>query len=147
MARIASQEGLRPSIIDRLIDPDSEGTSWRRGYSVDQMIDAVRTDLEDLLNTHRTAADIPEEFVEVRRSIVAYGLPDLASYQSGRARRRAADLRGDRGGDRHVRAPADRRPGRSRSRGMRPESLRLDFEIQATLRRRPVARGGLRHAS
>ena len=49
MARIASQEGLKPSIIDRLIDPESEGTSWRRGYSVEQMIDSVRKDLEDLL--------------------------------------------------------------------------------------------------
>jgi type VI secretion system protein ImpF len=82
MARIASQEGLRPSMLDRIIDPESEGTSWRRGYSVDQMIDAVRDDLENLLNTHRTALDIPEEFIEVRQSIVAYGLPDPASYEA-----------------------------------------------------------------
>ncbi|MHB1559326.1 MAG: type VI secretion system baseplate subunit TssE [Isosphaeraceae bacterium] len=80
MERTASQEGLRPSMLDRLIDPESGGTSWRRGYSVEQMIDAVRKDLEDLLNTHKMILDIPEEFAEVRRSIVAYGLPDPASY-------------------------------------------------------------------
>src|SRR5689334_306245 len=82
MARIASQEGIRPSMVDRLLDPESEGTSWRRGYSVDQMIDAVRADLEDLLNSHRMALDIPEELVEVRKSIVAYGIPDLSSFGS-----------------------------------------------------------------
>ena len=42
MSRISSQEGLKPSIIDRLIDPDSDGTSWRRGYSIEQVIDSVR---------------------------------------------------------------------------------------------------------
>ncbi len=88
MARIASQEGLKPSIIDRLIDPESEGTSWRRGYSIEQMIDSVRKDLEDLLNSHQGDQQIPEEFVEVRKSIVAYGMPDLVSYQSGGAGRR-----------------------------------------------------------
>jgi type VI secretion system protein ImpF len=82
MARIASQDGFRPSMLNRIVDPESEGTSWRRGYSVDQMIDSVRDDLEDLLNTHRTVLDIPEEFIEVRRSIVAYGLPDPASYEA-----------------------------------------------------------------
>ena len=44
------------------------------------MIDSVRRDLEDLLNTHHDRTDLPEEFVEVRNSIVAYGLPDLVSY-------------------------------------------------------------------
>ena len=48
-----------PSVLDRLIDPDSDGTAWQRGYGVEQMIDAVRRDLEDLLNTHRIVADIP----------------------------------------------------------------------------------------
>ena len=47
MARIASQEGLKPSIIDRLIDPESDGTNWRRGYSIEQMVDAVRKDVDN----------------------------------------------------------------------------------------------------
>lgn len=82
MARITAQEGLKPSIIDRLIDPESDGTNWRRGYSIDQVIDSVRKDLEDLLNSHQSDQDIPEELVEVRKSIIAYGLPDLVAFQS-----------------------------------------------------------------
>ena len=82
MAKVESEQGLKASIIDRLIDPDSEGTSWRPGYSIDQMVDSVRRDLEDLLNTHMTEIDLPPEFVEVRNSIVAYGIPDLVSNHS-----------------------------------------------------------------
>ena len=77
-----SRQGLKASIIDRLIDPDSDGTSWRPGYSTDQMVDSVRRDLENLLNTHMTEGDLPEEYVETRNSIVAYGIPDLVSNHS-----------------------------------------------------------------
>lgn len=137
MARITPQdEGLRPSIIDRLIDPESEGTTGRRGYSIDQMIDAVRKDLEDLLNAHRTPLAIPEGLVEVHRSIVAFGMPDLASFQAtgaDTARRvcraieeavtmfepRLADVRA-------VPIPSDS-----------AKTLRMDFEIQAMLRLDP----------
>jgi type VI secretion system protein ImpF len=75
-------QGLMPSIIDRLIDPDSGGTSWRRGYSAEQMIDAVRRDLEDLLNTRQSHQGLPEDFTEVHRSVIAYGLPDLTSLNA-----------------------------------------------------------------
>src|SRR5437660_8967311 len=76
------QQGLMPSIIDRLIDPGSGGTAWRRGYGVEQMVQAVQRDLEDLLNTRQTHIGLPEEFQEVHRSIYAYGLPDLTSLNS-----------------------------------------------------------------
>ena len=82
MAKVESQQGFKASIIDRLIDPDSEGTSWRPGYSTDQMVDSVRRDLENLLNTHMTETELPPEFVEVTNSIVAYGIPDLVSNHS-----------------------------------------------------------------
>jgi type VI secretion system protein ImpF len=75
-------QGLLPSVIDRLIDPDSEGTVGRYGYTLQQMTLAVRRDLEDLLNTRMTSAGIPREFVEVHRSIVGYGLPDFASVNA-----------------------------------------------------------------
>jgi type VI secretion system protein ImpF len=79
MAKVDTQQGLKASIIDRLIDPDSDGTSWRPGYSTEQMVDSVRRDMENLLNTHLTETDVPPEFVEVRNSIVTYGIPDLVS--------------------------------------------------------------------
>ncbi len=133
MARIASHEGLQPSMLSRIIDPDSEGTSWRRGYSVDQMIDSVRDDLEDLLNTHRTGLDIPEEFIEVRRSIVAYGLPDPASYEAAgpnATQRICTEIEEvitmfePRLADVHAKSLA----------GDPSKTLQLDFKIRATLR-------------
>jgi type VI secretion system protein ImpF len=77
-----SDDLLLPSMLDRLIDPGSGGTHSRRGYSVDQMIDAVRRDLEDLLNTRRTNIGLGAEFVEVQRSIEAYGVPDFGSVNA-----------------------------------------------------------------
>jgi type VI secretion system protein ImpF len=69
-------------MLDRLIDPDSGGTTWRRGYSIGQMADAVQRDLEDLLNTRQTIAGLPEGFPETYRSIIGYGLPDLTSLNA-----------------------------------------------------------------
>ena len=69
---------LTPSLFDRLTvaDPDGQpAPGW--GYDHRQMLDAVRRDLEELLNTRQP--DPPPEFPEVARSVVAYGLPDLSS--------------------------------------------------------------------
>jgi type VI secretion system protein ImpF len=82
------QQGLMPSIIDRLVDPSSGGTAWRRGYGVEQMVQAVQRDLEDLLNTRQTHVGLPEEFKEVHNSIIAYGLPDLNSLNAISAQQR-----------------------------------------------------------
>lgn len=76
------KRGLLPSIIDRLIDPESAGTAILTGYTVEKMYQAVRRDLEDLLNSVHTANDIPPGMNEVRDSIVGYGLPDLTSVES-----------------------------------------------------------------
>jgi type VI secretion system protein ImpF len=88
MARQETQQGLMPSIIDRLIDPDSAGTKWRTGYGVPEMVAAVHRDLEDLLNTRTTDQGIPEGFAEVHSSIVGYGLPDLVSLNAVTASQR-----------------------------------------------------------
>jgi type VI secretion system protein ImpF len=71
-----------PSIVDRLIDPESGGTSWQRGYDERQIAEAVQRDLEDLLNTRQTHVGQSEGYSEVNRSIVAYGLPDLVSLNA-----------------------------------------------------------------
>lgn len=84
------KRGLQPSILDRLIDPESAGTAAYTGYTVDQMSAAVLRDLEYLLNTVHTANDIPAEFAEVRDSLVGYGLPDLASIEAISADQRTA---------------------------------------------------------
>lgn len=90
MARTDPNQGLMPSLIDRLIDPDAAGTSWRRGYGPAQMADAVHRDLEDLLNTRQSHAGLPPEYEQVGSSIVAYGLPDLTSLSADTPEQRAA---------------------------------------------------------
>jgi type VI secretion system protein ImpF len=84
MSRLDRQHMLTASLLDRLIDPESDGNGSQPGCTVEQLIDSVRRDLEDLLNTHRTLAEIPDEFTEIDRSILTYGLPDLPSYQSSK---------------------------------------------------------------
>lgn len=75
---------LQASLLDRLIDPESDGTGSRPGCTVEQMIDSVRRDLEDLLNTHRTLMTIPGEYKETENSILTFGLPDFSSVQSSK---------------------------------------------------------------
>ena len=119
------------------MDPDSDGTSWRRGYSVDQMIDAVRRDLEDLLNSHRVAGELVDEFPEVRNSLVTYGLPDLASIRTSITDAKAK-----------VSAAIEETIARFEPRltnvqvvadpASDPTKLRLEFEIHATLHMDPA---------
>jgi type VI secretion system protein ImpF len=82
MSRVDNEQGLMPSLLDRLIDPNSGGTSWRRGYGIEQMMEAVRRDLEELLNTRQSLAGIPPGFVETEKSVIGYGLPDLTSLNA-----------------------------------------------------------------
>jgi type VI secretion system protein ImpF len=83
MARVDPNQGLIPSILDRLIDPEgAAGTAWRRGYGFDQLEAAVRRDLEDLLNTRQTYQRLPAEFAKLQESILVYGMPDLTSLNS-----------------------------------------------------------------
>jgi type VI secretion system protein ImpF len=82
--------GLQPSILDRLIDPESAGTAIMTGYTVQKMYDAVLRDLEDLLNSVHTAHTISPAFPETRDSVAAYGLPDLTSIEAISADQRAS---------------------------------------------------------
>lgn len=82
MARIDAHQGLMPSILDRLIDPTSTGTEGQPGYNLSQMMEAVREDLEDLLNTRQTLGPAAKHLERVRNSILGYGLPELTSLQA-----------------------------------------------------------------
>ncbi len=79
MSRVDLNQALTPSMLDRLIDPDSGGTVARAGYGIEQVVSAVRRDLEDLLNTHRSIINLPKEFPELLKSPVGFGIPDFAS--------------------------------------------------------------------
>jgi type VI secretion system protein ImpF len=80
---------LKPSVLDRLIDAESAGTKDRPGYTLAQMENAVRRDLEDLLNTRRPPADFFEGLEEVPTSVANFGLPDLAFFDTLTPERRA----------------------------------------------------------
>lgn len=73
---------LVPSVFDRLTDPASKGTGWRPGYSLDQLRERLRADLEDLLDTPRAYPSVPADMEETAESIENYGLPDLASFRT-----------------------------------------------------------------
>jgi type VI secretion system protein ImpF len=82
------QQGLMPSLVDRLIDPDASGTAWQYGYGAEQIIAAVRRDLEELLNTRQPERNVPPEFAEVNRSVVTYGLPDISLLPAENSKQR-----------------------------------------------------------
>lgn len=76
------ERGVRPSLLDRLLDDERELTRERpptRAASEAAFRRAVRRDLEWLLNTRRQLAEVPEGREELRRSLLRYGLPDVAS--------------------------------------------------------------------
>lgn len=82
MSHVDPRQALLPSILDRLIDPDSGGSGHHLGYGLESLIDSVRRDLEELLNTHQSQGDLPAEFIELKNSVFAYGLPDPARLTS-----------------------------------------------------------------
>lgn len=66
-----------PSILDRLIEPEPIVGSMGSGMSINRILNAVRRDLEDLLNTRQAADPAIEEHPELARSVFNYGLPDI----------------------------------------------------------------------
>jgi type VI secretion system protein ImpF len=71
------------SVLDRLIDLDprnSKEVAPTRLQSVRMHRDAVRRDLEWLLNTRRVAVPVDESLKELCRSVYNFGLPDFTGY-------------------------------------------------------------------
>lgn len=81
MAASDSTDGYEPSIFDRLTDANCMGAGDRRGYSETQLMNIVRRDLENLLNTRRPSFEELgiDHLPQARGSVVAYGLPDFAN--------------------------------------------------------------------
>jgi type VI secretion system protein ImpF len=90
MAKSAAEKGVTPSMLDRLIDPDSGGTQTRRGYGIEQMVSVVGRDLEELLNTRLGVIHLPEEYPALQQSPLAFGLPDFGSVKTASAQSRQA---------------------------------------------------------
>lgn len=82
MARIDKSKNIRPSVLDRLID-DEPGKADKPDVDQHQQLrelrDSVRRDLVNLLNTRVRVVEPDEKFEELRKSLLSYGLPDLAT--------------------------------------------------------------------
>lgn len=82
MAEYDANAPLRLPLLDRLLDDEPRVKTelpMSRTASLAKLKIAVRRDLESLLNTRRTPDIIPEESVEILRSVYCYGLPDITS--------------------------------------------------------------------
>lgn len=93
MQRIDSHRSLVPSILDRLVPLETASTRPTRwdGASVEQMVEAVRRDLENLLNTRQTQGDLPGYYEELTRSVFTFGVPDV-TLLSTMAMERVSDM-------------------------------------------------------
>lgn len=65
----------RGSVLDRLID--DEDAPRAHAMAVGQLRNAIRRDLEALLNTRRRCLSLPGDLTELAESVFTYGLPDL----------------------------------------------------------------------
>lgn len=82
MARVDKRKKLRASILDRLLDdePHNQTEVDRDRFTrLAGLRHSVRRDLENLLNTRYRIVEPPEEYTELERSLLNYGLPDLAT--------------------------------------------------------------------
>lgn len=96
MSDIRPDQGLRPSLLDRLIDnePDVKREPARsRGQVVRQLKASVCDDLRNLLNTRARCAPFPPELKELKQSLVGYGIPDLTGALLSTSKERAAFCR------------------------------------------------------
>lgn len=95
MADRTLTERLQPSILDRLTDDEPKTKAENannRVIDIRRLREIIQRDLSWLLNTGNLDSEIdPEQFPNVRRSVVNYGVPDTTGDYSTRAR--ASDVR------------------------------------------------------
>jgi len=81
MARTDNEIQVTTSVLDRLLDYEPEISREpipSRSRNLRQLKEAVRRDLEALLNTRRVA-ELPDDLPELQHSVAAYGLPDFTN--------------------------------------------------------------------
>jgi type VI secretion system protein ImpF len=96
MARTQGEITVTLSVLDRLLnrEPNTQVEApLSRSQSVRLLKNAVRRDLEWLLNTRRVFQEPDETLKEVNRSLYQYGLPDFSTYTMASAADQARLLR------------------------------------------------------
>ena len=83
MSSSATQEGLtRLSLLDRLLDDDpsvSEEVPLNKVQRARKAQEAIRRDLQDLLNTRYRCLAWPPQLDQLEGSLVNYGIPDFTA--------------------------------------------------------------------
>jgi type VI secretion system protein ImpF len=82
MPRWEPEQNVTQSVLERLIDRAPELAAdppVTRAQSVRQLKNALRRDLEWLLNTRRSPEPAGPEYVETQNSLFNFGLPDVTS--------------------------------------------------------------------
>lgn len=86
-----------PSVLDRLID-DDPGNERERSMTLKEMgaqlRNAVRRDLEDLLNTRQRPFSVPLGLEDLEESSFEYGIPDFSGANLTTVERRRKYLKG-----------------------------------------------------
>ena len=80
MPELKHDQPLVPSVLDRLVDfePDVRREAPRsRNQVLRELKRSVRGDLENLLNTRIRCIPPPPELIELKQSLVNYGISDL----------------------------------------------------------------------
>jgi type VI secretion system protein ImpF len=86
MSRLQSDQVLIASVLDRLLDDEPEVKSEPgrpRHQVMRDLKQAVRRDLENLLNTRRRCFPWPPGLTELEQSLVNYGAPDFTGANMG----------------------------------------------------------------
>ena len=82
MQRFDNEVRITLSVFDRLLDYEPEISfepPASRAKSLRLFKQAVRRDLEWLLNTRQIVGGVPEQLTELKRSLAAFGLPDFTA--------------------------------------------------------------------
>ena len=80
MSRTDNEIRITSSVLDRLLDFEpkiSQEAPKSRSKSIRELKQAVRRDMEWLLNTRRYSGEFDERLEEILKSVVFYGLPDF----------------------------------------------------------------------
>lgn len=82
MPRPDADQGLVASILDRLIDREPKVSTephGSRSIHPAQLKEAVKRDLEWLLNSKQVLVKMPDGLHHLNRSLLTYGMPDLSA--------------------------------------------------------------------
>ena len=96
MSRFDNDVRVSWSVLDRLIDYDpnlSQDAPKSQSASLTELKQAVRRDLEWLLNTRCHLENVDNELEEAPRSVAFYGLPDFTSLSAKSAGERDRMIR------------------------------------------------------